>query len=79
MPVASARFVKAGKFHVRAVVSIALAAVPSVLLAFLWFRSLPIGAVRWLVLFVVVYAAIGLLRSAWRERVGLQPSVSPAA
>lgn len=68
MPVASAGFVKAERYHVRAVVSIALAAIPSVILAFLWFRTLPLRAVQWLVLVVVVYAAIGLLRSAWRER-----------
>jgi uncharacterized membrane protein YfcA len=75
MPVASARFVKADRFHVRAVVSIALAAIPSVILAFLWFRTLPIRAVQWLVLVVVVYAAIGLLRAAWRERAVQQVAV----
>lgn len=75
MPVASARFVKADRFHARAVVSIALAAIPSVLLAFLWFRTLPLRAVQWLVLVVVVYAAIGLLRTAWRERAVAAPAV----
>jgi hypothetical protein len=68
MPVSSARFVKAGKYHLRASVSIALAAVPSVLLAFFWFQTLPINSVKWLVLVVVIYAAVGLLRAAWRER-----------
>jgi len=74
MPVASARFVKADRFHTRAVVSIALAAIPSVILAFVWFRTLPLRAVQWLVLVVVVYAAIGLLRTAWRERVPVATS-----
>jgi uncharacterized membrane protein YfcA len=68
MPVASARFVKVDRYHVKAVVSIALAAIPSVILAYVWFRTLPLRAVQWLVLVVVVYAAIGLLRAAYRER-----------
>lgn len=68
MPVASARFVRARKYHLGVSVSIALAAVPSVLLAYFWFRTLPISAVKWLVLAVVIYAAVGLLRAAWRER-----------
>jgi hypothetical protein len=68
MPVASGRFVRADRYHARAVVSIALAAIPSVLLAFVWFRTLPLRAVQWLIFVVVVYAAIGLLRTAWRER-----------
>jgi uncharacterized membrane protein YfcA len=76
MPVASGRFVKADRYHVRAVVSIALASIPAVILAFLWFRTLPIRAVQWLVLVVVVYAAIGLLLAAFRERAP-QPSVVP--
>jgi len=68
MPVSTARFVKVGCYHSKAVVSIALAAIPSVILAFVWFRTLPLRAVQWLVLVVVVYAAIGLIRTAWRER-----------
>jgi uncharacterized membrane protein YfcA len=76
IPVASGRFVKADRYHVRAVVSIALASIPAVILAFLWFRTLPIRAVQWLVLVVVVYAAIGLLLAALRER-SVQPSVLP--
>jgi uncharacterized membrane protein YfcA len=76
MPVSSARFVRAGKYHLRASVSIALAAVPSVLLAFFWFQTLPINSVKWLVLAVVVYAATGLLRAAWRGRA--VPAAVPA-
>jgi hypothetical protein len=31
---------------------------------------LPIVALRWLVIFVVTYAAVSMLRSAYRERAG---------
>ena len=40
----------------------------AVLLAAYVVRSLPLGAVRWLVIVVVVYTAVALLRSAARER-----------
>jgi hypothetical protein len=42
--------------------------VPAVLLAAYVVRSLPLGAVRWLVIAVVVYTAAALLRAARRER-----------
>jgi hypothetical protein len=55
-----------------------LAGVPAVLLAGLIVKSLPLTALRWLVLVVVLYAAIGLLRAAARGSVppptGARPS-----
>jgi hypothetical protein len=41
-----------------------LAGIPAVLLAAFIVKSLPLRAVRWLVVAVVLYAAIGLLRAA---------------
>jgi uncharacterized membrane protein YfcA len=79
MPVASARFVRLERYEVRAVVSIALASIPAVILAFLWFRTLPLRAVQWLVLVVVIYAAVGLLMTAWRERAVRSSAVPQSA
>jgi len=69
MPVASARFVKLDRYDVRAALGLAIGSVPAVLLAAFIVKSLPLNAVRWLVIVVVVYTAVGLLRAAWRERV----------
>jgi uncharacterized membrane protein YfcA len=69
MPVASARFVKLDRYDMRAALGLAIGSVPAVLLAAFIVKSLPLNAVRWLVIVVVVYTAVGLLRAAWRERV----------
>jgi uncharacterized membrane protein YfcA len=64
MPVASARFIRAGSFSPRAALGLALGGLPGVLIATFIFKSLSITAVRWLVIVVVVYAAFTMLRSA---------------
>ena len=64
MPVSSVRFVRTRTYHVRAALGLALGAVPAVLIAAYIVRSLPLGAVRWLVVIVVVYTSIAMLRSA---------------
>jgi uncharacterized membrane protein YfcA len=69
MPVASARFMKLEWYDMRAALGLAIGSVPAVLLAVLIVWSLPLTAVRWLVIVVVIYTAVGLLRAAWRERV----------
>jgi uncharacterized membrane protein YfcA len=76
MPVASARFVKLNWYHARAVIGLALGAVPAVLVAVYIVKSLPIAAVRWVVIVVVVYTAIGLLRSAQRELATAKPEAA---
>jgi uncharacterized membrane protein YfcA len=74
MPVASARFIQAGSFSPRVALGLAFGGIPGVLLAALIFKNLPVTAVRWLVVLVVIYAAFAMLRSA------LQGSASaPAA
>ncbi len=67
MPVASARFLKAGAYDRAAVVGMSLTGIPAVLLAYSFFRTLSLRAVMWLVIVVVTYTAIGLLRAAARE------------
>ena len=68
MPVASARFVAAEAYHPQASLGLALGGVPAVLIAAFIVKSLPLEAVRWLVVIVVVYTATALLRSAALDR-----------
>ena len=64
MPIASLRFLKAEAFSVRPALGLALGGIPAVLIAAFIVKSLPLVAVRWLVVVVVLYAAYGLLRAA---------------
>ena len=64
MPVSSVRFVRTATYQRQASLGLALGAVPGVLLAAYVFWSLPIGAVRWLVVFVVIYTSVQMLATA---------------
>jgi uncharacterized membrane protein YfcA len=68
MPVASIRFIQKGSYSLPGAIGLALGGIPAVLLAAFIVRSLPLDAVRWLVVCVVVYTAIMMLRSATTER-----------
>ena len=68
MPVGSVRFVRSGRYHLKAALGLAAGGVPGVLLAAYVVKSLPLTAVNWLVVCVVVYTAAMMLRSAQRER-----------
>jgi uncharacterized membrane protein YfcA len=68
MPVGNLRFIRKRCYAAGAALGLALGGVPAVLLAAFVVRSLPLGAVRWLVVVVVVYTAVVMLRSAWRAR-----------
>jgi uncharacterized membrane protein YfcA len=65
MPVASARFVRRGAYQPRAALGLSLGGIPAVLLAALIVKSLPLEAVRWLVVAVATYTALAML---WPER-----------
>jgi uncharacterized membrane protein YfcA len=67
MPVASARFVKARAYHPGATLGMAIGGIPAVLIAAYIVKSLPLSVIRYLVVVVVVYTAIGLIRAARRE------------
>jgi uncharacterized membrane protein YfcA len=70
MPVAGMRFIAAGRYDRRAALGLALGGIPGVLLAAFVVKSLPLEWLRWLVVVVVLYAAIAMLRAAIRERTG---------
>jgi uncharacterized membrane protein YfcA len=70
MPAASVRFVRSGRYDLRAALGLTLAGTPAALVAGLIVKDLPLQAVKWLVVVVVVYTAIAMLRSAARESQG---------
>ena len=71
MPVGSLRFIRKDAYSLRPALGLAIGGVPGVLLAAFIVKSLPLVAVRWLVIVVVVYTALAMLRSAFE-----QPSVA---
>jgi uncharacterized membrane protein YfcA len=69
MPVASARFIRAGAFDRRAALGLTIGGVPAIVLAAWLVKSLPLDAVRWLVVVVVLYTAVTMWRSSLAEPV----------
>lgn len=67
MPVASIRFLRKQRYSLRPALGLTSGGVPAVLLAAFIVKSLPLTAVRWLVVVVVIYAASAMLRSAVKE------------
>jgi uncharacterized membrane protein YfcA len=66
MPVANLRFLKSGKYLRSAALGLAIGGVPGVLLAAFVVKSLPLVALRWLVVIVVTYVSASMLWSATR-------------
>jgi uncharacterized membrane protein YfcA len=77
MPVASIKFLQAGKYSIKPALGLALGGIPAVLIAALIVKELPLTYVRWLVVIVVLYTAVSMLRSATREKTA-QPTVATA-
>jgi uncharacterized membrane protein YfcA len=73
MPIAGYQFIRKHRYDVRAAMGLAIGGIPGVLIAALIVGSLPLNWMRWLVVVVVVYAAISLLRSSVRRH-EVQPS-----
>jgi uncharacterized membrane protein YfcA len=66
MPAASVRFIREGRYDLRAALGLTAGGTPAVLIAAYLVKSLPLYVVQWLVVGVVVYTAIAMLRSAAR-------------
>jgi uncharacterized membrane protein YfcA len=66
-PVSGSRFLREGRYHLSAAVGLTLGGIPAILIAAYIVRSLPITAVRWVVLVVVFYTALMLLQAGRRE------------
>jgi uncharacterized membrane protein YfcA len=67
MPVAALQFIRAARYDASAALGLAFGGIPGVLIAALIVKSLPIVWLRWLVLVVVIYAAVMMLISARRK------------
>jgi uncharacterized membrane protein YfcA len=78
MPTGSLRFIREKSYDAKASLGLAIGGVPAVLIAAYIVRELPLYAVRWLVIVVVVYAAVSMLLSARAEK-GLQGAIPAAA
>jgi uncharacterized membrane protein YfcA len=75
MPIGGARFVRAGRYDLRSALGLALGGIPGVLIAAFIVKSLPLAAIRWLVLVVVIYAASQMLLSGVRRGVSAEANV----
>jgi uncharacterized membrane protein YfcA len=64
MPVGGARFVRSGRYNLSAALGLALGGLPGVLIAAFLVKSMPLVWLSWLVIIVVVYAALQMLKSA---------------
>jgi len=61
--VAGVRFLSARRFHQKAALGLVLGGIPGVMAAVWLVKSLPLEALRWLVLVVVMYVSVTLLRA----------------
>jgi uncharacterized membrane protein YfcA len=66
MPIGSLKFIRRGRYSLRASLGLGLGGVPAVLIAAFVVKSMPLAYLRWLVVAVVLYAAFSMLRSAGR-------------
>jgi uncharacterized membrane protein YfcA len=67
---ASIRHIQMGKIDLKISLGLAIGGIPAVLVAALIVKSMPLETLRWLVIVVVVYAALVMLRSAFLGRRG---------
>ena len=80
MPVGSVRFIRSGRYNLKAALGLAIGGIPGVLLAAFIVKSLNLDTVRWLVVVVVVYTALMMLRAAARQRQAPpEPIAAPSA
>lgn len=74
MPVGSLQFIKKRSYDLRAAIGLMLGGPLAVLIAAFIVESLPLNYVRWGVIAIVVYTAIGMLRTAAQERAAKMPA-----
>ena len=72
MPVGSLQFIRKQTYDLRAAVGLLLGGPLAVLIAAFIVESLPLDYVRWGVVAIVVYTAIGMLRTAAKEKAAAQ-------
>ena len=67
MPSSGFSFLKSNRIDYRVVIGIAVGGIPAVLIAAYVVKSLPLDMLRWVVVAVVLYAAVVMLRSALKH------------
>jgi uncharacterized membrane protein YfcA len=67
MPFASVRFIRARTYNAQASIGLALGGLPAAIIAAKVVESLPLEAVKWLVVLVVIYTALNMLLTAKRD------------
>jgi uncharacterized membrane protein YfcA len=78
MPIGSMRFIRERSYDSRAAIGLLAGGVPAVLLAADIVKSLPLYAVRWLVIVVVIYTAASMLWSAFSGAKEVSATTSPS-
>jgi uncharacterized membrane protein YfcA len=74
MPVGSLQFVRKQSYDLRAAIGLLIGGPLAVLIAAFIVRSLPLDYVRWGVVLIVIYTAVGMLRTAAQERAAKAPA-----
>lgn len=65
---ASIRHIQIGHIDLPVVLGLAIGGIPAVLVAALLVKTMPVDVLRWVVTFVVLYAAAVMFRASWLER-----------
>lgn len=68
MPIAGIRIIHAGKYDANAASGLTMGGIPGVIIAASIVWKLPLDAVRWLVVVVVIYTAISMLVASFHKR-----------
>lgn len=71
MPIGGLQFVRTRAYDRAAAIGLALGGIPAVLVAALVVRSLPLDAIRWLVIVAATYTALTLISAGLRETSGV--------
>jgi len=75
LPAAALRFYRSGRFDRRAAAAFTLGGIPGVLVAVYFVKELPLDAVRWIVIAVLLYTSATLYRSSRTEGTQCPPCV----
>jgi uncharacterized membrane protein YfcA len=76
LPAAALRFYRSGRFDRRAAAAFTFGGIPGVLVAVYVVKELPLDAVRWIVVAVLLYTAASLYRSSRVERTQTLQSIT---
>lgn len=79
MPTSSLRFIRERSYALRPALGLLVGGVPAVLIAAYIVKEIPLYAVRWLVIVVVLYTAVSMLRSALTEGRAPDAEAAPSA